>query len=404
MRDVIVIGMSYLISLGTIRSLGEAGYRVKLLTSNKKTKKIAGRSKYVTESVLVDFEPDQIIKGLEQLRGNEGKPLVLTLNDRCCKILDEHYETLSSHFCLPNVNEETGALVACMDKYKQKQAARECGLLTAEGFKCSTDENGVAQAVKDAKYPCFLKPAVSASMKNCKTALVLCNDEDELRKAMREVREKGCSIVLIEEYLNFTKELCVYGLAANGNAYAPVLTETIRDGFSKHKGVTIEGYAKSANELADVKEKIIEMVKKLNYMGLFCVDLLQCGDKTYFSEINLRGGGSGYAATLVGANVTAAMADIAYDHATTRNVEDVTREVRFLNERLEFDAYQEGFISRREYEEHLANKEEGFLERADDPEPWRKFQKTIRWAMVKLKLKSFCPKSLFRLYQSICWK
>lgn len=401
MRDIIVIGVNYSIALGVIRSLGEAGYGVKLLAFNQNAIEIAGSSKYVKKSVLVDFNPDKIIEGLELLRGNEGKPLIIPLNDRCCKLLDEHYDVLKSHFCIPNINEEPGAVLAFMDKIKQKRLAQECGLLAAEGREYSTESNGITQATTNVKYPCFLKPLFSASIQDSKTAFAICNNEDELKNAMLAAGMRGCSSVLVEEFLNITKELCVYGMACGDKVYAPVLIETIQGGFAEHKGVTAEGFAKSANELLDIKGKIVELIKRINYQGLFCVDLLKCGANIYFSEINMRGGGSGYAATLAGANLPAALADMVYDNTTSLKIDDITREVRFINERIEFDAFKGGYISRQEYKNYLLSENEKFIKSIDDPKPWRQFKRMTRNYMVKTELKRVFPKSLLPLYRSI---
>ena len=401
MRDVIVIGMNYSITLGIIRSLGEAGYGVRLLAFEMGGAGIVAASKYVKQCVrIVEFELDKILEGLEKLRGDEEKILVIPLNDRCCRLIDEHYDLFADHFYIPNIDNQKGAVSAYMDKMKQKKLARENGLLTARGRAYSTESIGIEEAQKEMSYPCFLKPLASADIQNCKTAFAICSNRDELSCAMETLRGRGADAVLIEEYLNITQELCLYGVAGDGEAYAPVLVETLRGGFFEHRGVAAEGIAVSGDKLGEIREKVENLIKSIHYTGMFCVDLFNCDSLIYFSEINLRAGGSGYAATLAGVNLPGLLADIVYQQAISRPKE-VRREVRFLNERIEFDAYIRGFISRRDYKAHLAEHTERFIWCEDDPGPWRHFQKMVLRVSARAKMRSLAPEPAVKIVRKI---
>lgn len=371
MKDVIVVGVNYSNSLGVIRSLGEAGYGVRLLTFNRATKLIAGSSKYVTRSLNVGFHDDDIVKGLNMLRGSDDRILVMPLYDTCCEIIDRNHNRLSEHFILPRINYHALTLTDLMDKMRQKELARECGLPIAEGNKFSSEDGKINY--KDIAYPCFLKPLLSAEIQGPKSAFAICRDEKELESAVRFAKSKGCEKVLIEQYLKIQEELSLYGVAGNGQVFLPVCIETIRGGFAQHQGVAAEGLAVSANTIRDVKEKVEKLVKTIELSGLFCVDLIKSNGEIYFSEINLRSGGSGYAATLAGANLPGTLANLEY-LGSTSGPEDIEKPIRFLNERLEFDAYIGGFISERDYKTHLADHTERFVQNDLDPMPWRWFQ------------------------------
>ncbi|MCR5074053.1 MAG: ATP-grasp domain-containing protein [Clostridiales bacterium] len=395
MREVIVVGMNYSIALGVIRSLGVLGYGVRLLAFNRRVEEIAGSSKYVTKCIQTSFDPEHIRQGLDELRGNENNILVIPLNDRCCRIIDEQYEALSEHFILPNMNDRPGAVSAFMNKTKQKETAEKCGMKTAAGGEYTTDDDGITSAKDKVRYPCFLKPSASANIPNSKTALSVCKNEDELIRAMVLSRDKGCGSVLIEEYLNVTKELCIYGVAGNDFVYAPALVETIREGVAEHRGVAAEGIVRSANRIRDIKEKVEDLVKSTGLTGLFCVDLLQCGDEIYFSEINLRGGGSEYSATLAGANLPGTLADMVYKEKCT-GPDDIIREVHFLNERIELDAFRNGYLSAKDYYRHCKSPTERFIQSDTDPEPWKRFKRYAFFCRIIRMIRLIMPEFLFQ--------
>ena len=395
MQEVIVIGMNYSIALGVIRSLGVSGYGVRLLAFNRRVEEIAGSSRYVTKCVRTVFEPEPIFQGLDELRGKDDRILVIPLNDRCSRIIDEHYDILSMHFIVPNMNDTPGAISDFMNKIKQKKCAEEFGIKTAAGAEYSTDDDGISLAESEVRYPCFLKPSASANIPNSKTALSVCRNKEELLSAMTASRDKGCGTVLVEEYLNVTKELCIYGVAGNGRVYAPALVETVREGVAEHRGVAAEGIVRSADSIRDIREKVERLVRSIGLTGLFCVDLLQCGDDIFFSEINLRGGGSEYSATLAGANLPGTLADMVCK-GITAGPEDIVREVHFLNERIELDAFRNGHLSAGDYYRHCKSQTERFIQSETDPEPWKRFQRYALLCRIVRLVRMIVPESLFQ--------
>ena len=56
MNSVIVMGGNYSSTLGLIRSLGEAGYNVRLLALRKDVYTIAAKSRYVTKALFVNMD------------------------------------------------------------------------------------------------------------------------------------------------------------------------------------------------------------------------------------------------------------------------------------------------------------------------------------------------------------
>ena len=388
MPDVIVMGGNYSSALGVTRSLGEAGYKVRLLTFDKTTRNIVGKSKYVEACCRVKRNYAEAYRALVKLRGEENRILIIPLDDASCLMLDEHAEELSAHYVFPNINREPGALSRFLEKMPQKELARQCGIPVAAGQAYHTDAGGIEKAVSEVRYPCFMKPLASAKCIAGKDFFAKCDTGEELRRAMNHARNRhACETVLVEDFLYIEKELCAYGVAGNGSVFIPACVETLRGGYGCHKGVAIEGTVTSAGRLGALKEKLETYVKRSGLTGMFCIDMIRSNGIIFFSEMNLRNGGSGYGVTLAGVNLPGALADMVY-RESGQGPEDIRRDVRFLSERLELDACADGFISIRDYETHLAGGQERFIEDEKDPRPWDSFKKTAFRKLLKRRVKS----------------
>ena len=70
MREVIVVGRNYATDLSVIRSLGMAGYTVKLASTDSVSLSIASKSKYVMDSLRAELNSDSIFRAMEKLRGD----------------------------------------------------------------------------------------------------------------------------------------------------------------------------------------------------------------------------------------------------------------------------------------------------------------------------------------------
>ena len=399
MKDVIVLGAGYSLTLGVVRSLGMAGYNSRVMVVSNADERIVGSSKYAIKccnylkiigkndiynrilrkvfkksSIKIDY--NHLWIALEELRGSDERILVIPVSDSYCVMLDEHAKQLSEHYVLPDIHEGSRRIVRFMDKMIQKQLARKCGLLTANGNVFSTDERGIRGAIQQNIFPCFVKVLISANVSHGKTFYSICKNELELEQAMKKAGNGGCNKVLVEEFLETEKELCAYGVAYKGSVLIPACMETLRGGIGACKGVAVEGVVTSAKRLGKTKEKLKQFVKESGLTGLFCIDMIQSKGEHYFLEMNLRSGGSIYAVTLAGANLPGALADMIYHNSSSEPVE-VRRTVHFLSEVTELYTYMDGFISKKEYKTHMAGGQERFIQSEVDPEPWKEFRKQV---------------------------
>ena len=136
-QKVVVIGHGYTSRLGVIRALGRAGYEVVVIvmTGYKQdgktfdtTKPIDCYSKYVSEVHYCFSDREQLITLLlEKCTDPNQKVVLFADSDFSEAAVDENQDRLSDHFLFPHINHQTGAVVAWMDKERQKETARKVG-------------------------------------------------------------------------------------------------------------------------------------------------------------------------------------------------------------------------------------------------------------------------------------
>lgn len=383
MYRVIIIGSkNYSTILGVARSLGEAGYETNAICFDKRTAKILRKSIYIIESVCISDDFNELWNAVETFRGNSEHVLIIPVNDYICKMIDEHAEQFFPHYSIPNRNNKPNEVIYFMNKMHQKELAEKCGLLTAKGNCYSTDSIGIKDCLREISYPCFVKPPSSGS----KMLLCLCKDNQNLTAAMERFAKHNIDKVLIEEAISITEELCLYGVAYNGKVFIPACVVTIRGGFSNHKGVTAEGKVISSSNLGVFTEQVKEFVLQSHFSGLFCIDIIRSENDLYFSEINLRSGGSEYAITQAGVNLPAALAAMVYEKPYDPP-ENIKQEVKFLNERIEFDALIDNYISLRDFINHMSMDCKRLTKNENDTGPWNELLMISLGRYIKRKIK-----------------
>ena len=390
MNSVIVIGNNYSSVLELIRSLGTAGYEVRLLALSQVVDYIAAKSKYVKKSVYVpaDFfeqeSEEAELDALEELRGDEDRILVIPCRDITCIMLERNWERLSRHYIIPNIRGTKGELGRFSDKALQEALAVECGIRTPQGKVFPTTPEGIGEAVRRVGFPCFMKPLSSMDTRSEKKYLRVCGNEEDLRSWMRRAAEEGgCSRVLLEKDLSGGREVSAYGAAADGRVCLPACILTIRDGLGTHKGVAAEGMAVSSSMLGELRGRLEEFVRRSGLNGLFCIDLMEKDGEYYFMEMNLRMGGSCYAVTEAGANLPAALAGMVYGKETGLPG-DIEREVHFVNERIDVDNFRNKLLTAGQLRKYFATDAVRFVRSGEDPQPWRQMKKkSLSWTVAR---------------------
>ena len=384
---VIVLSRNYSTGLGVIRSLGAAGYTVDLVASTKKkgSSVIASCSKYVHAAVEVLSPKIQGDSGEGLLRVLDGyakdrqeKMVLFPADDFTAAVVAANQEKLRAHFYMPEVR--SMSFSEAMDKTVQGQLAREAGLRTPDEW--VIDLRGDIVIPDGVSYPCFVKPLQSVSGQ--KTEMKKCYDEKALKDHLTTMqaffRDRA---VLVQEFLHIDKEYDLSGVCLDQEIIIPAVIEKTH--IARHeRGVTMAGKMQPVDVLGDAREKVFAMLRKLRYVGMFDMEFNLCGDKIYFNEINLRSGGPNFSYYLNGVNLPAVFVKaLTGERHTADEVEMSVFGKQFVYEKVAWEDYIHGYMTRNELRQCIAAADHTLLANGDDPEPGRYFFRRIRLSAMK---------------------
>lgn len=395
---VIVLSRNYSTGLGVIRSLGAAGYTVDLIASVKKkgSSIIASSSKYVRNAVEV-FSPeiqtdsgDGIVQVLmEYPQKYKGKMILFPADDFTASVIDRNQEKLRQYFLMPGIRKNgTQSLLESMNKLVQMEAARSAGFLTPMEWSISLRSK--VEIPETMLYPCFVKPI--QSVLGHKSEMAVCKNANELKqhlmKLQKNMKDRD---ILVQEYLQIDQEYDLSGLCLKDEVVIPGVIEKTR--VAQHElGVTMCGKMLPLETLFEVREKLVALLRRFSYIGMFDLELNLCGDKIYFNEINFRCGGPNFFYYLNGVNLPEILVkELLGEKADSRKIEEFGK--TFVYEKVAWEDYIHGYMSKDELRECLREADFGLLVQKNDPAPGNHFEKRIRLSMVKQRVKKQMTKA-----------
>ena len=390
---VVVLSRNFSTGLSVIRSLGAAGYTVDLVASAFKpgNSAIAAASKYVRRSVEVvtkdiksGFE-DSGAPIIEELLKYEDecdtKPVLFPTDDYTTSVMDQYRSELEDIFIMPTiVGGGDGCLTDRMDKTVQAKMAKAAGLLTPKEWIISL-AHGV-HIPEDMVYPCFCKPIESVT--GYKREMKKCKNENSLRKHLEKLRKRFSErSILVQEFLQIDNEIDLSGVCLDDQVIIPAIIKKLN--VAKYeKGVTLAGRLFPLEDLGELKDKIIAMLKQFRYMGMFDMELNIVGDKIYFNEVNLRSGGPNFAYFMSGVNLPALYVKEATGGKHTPEEEKVAEYGKsFIYEKVAWEDHIHGYMSKKKLQERLDGADIRLLCNDDDPAPGKLFMKEMRMVGVK---------------------
>ena len=391
-QKVVVIGHGYTSRLGVIRALGKAGYEVVVVVMtgyNKDgtlntTKPIDCYSKYVSE-VHYCFSDKEILITLllEKCTDPNQKVVLFTDSDFSEAAVDENQERLRDHFLFPHINHQTGAVVAWMDKVRQKETARSVGLNVAEGWIIDVT-NGEYTIPAEIKYPCFPKPL--ATIVGGKGGLRKCNTKEDLKSVVASLIQKKPTIsILVEEYKEIETEHALLGFTDGKEVDIPGIIQTMSLANGGHFGVAKQGKIMPTTGFEDLVERFKQFVLQTEFVGIFDIDFYKSEGRYYFCEMNFRYGGSGYAYTAMGVNLP----DMLIRTLTGKSIEgmqrQITKEAVFINERMCKDDWMGNYITTKEFLQLIRTADVSFVNDTEDPQPQKVFNKSLRDPVMNVK-------------------
>lgn len=287
-HTVIVFAQEHYNPLGLIRSLGENGV-TPVYFSVKRRGPVACLSKYISTTHFVDTVEDGYKLLLEKYGNEELKPYVLFSDDKCVGYFDLHYEELKDKFIWYNAGSQ-GRINEFMDKDRILQIAKKHGFKVLDSH---VVKNG--DIPEGLVYPVITKD-ISPNSGSWKADVHICENEDELRAAYKEI---SSPVVQIQHFVDKKNEYAIEGFTVNHGKeifFGTTLTwkYLIKGYYSPYHDVTMFNNP-------EMGEKLRALFEEIGFEGIFEVEFLIDKDDTYyFLEANFRASAWNYSSTVAG--------------------------------------------------------------------------------------------------------
>ncbi len=376
MADIIVLGRNYSTTIGIVRSLGSAGHHVDVIyVSIRQDTEVVEACKYVGRLIEIKKRNEQAVLDAILSLKKETKQVLFSTDDFTAELIDRNRERLKDDFLFSYINNgDPGKQIEhYMDKTVQKGLADGVGLPTAKSWilDLTQDETVLPE---DLVYPCFAKPLVSAD--GGKSDIGKCEDREALLAKIAGLKKRGRTALLVQEFLDIKDEYVIGGVCSDQQVIIPGVSKKSR--VARHnKGVTVCGTLCRPDILpSETLEKVEALLKAFRYVGIYDLELIEANGKLYFGELNLRSGGPGYIYTLSGINLP----DLAVKAILGEEIgggADVTFGKTFVSDKVAWEDYLYGDITRRELNECYASAEYSLTNDPDDPKPGKIFRRNM---------------------------
>lgn len=345
---VVVIGQNYCTSLGIVKALGEAGYRVEIGKRVIATPRFLTpemKSKYVGKAIYLHMGSDEeMIKAIiDNLAVPNSKKVLIPSDDFCVALIDRNFNELSRYFILPNSGNKQGCIEKIQDKKYQNEIAEKCGMMVTDSVMIEVMPNESVVIPDNTPFPCFIKPLTSVG--NPKSYSQKCTDREELERSLSQVAKGGGCVMLVERFVEIEKEYTIPGISIGREIIIPSVIEKFRTGDGAHKGVTISGRVHKSDKIGEIVDKLKMFVGELGFQGIFDIELLQCRGQFFFNEINLRNGAAGYSLTKSGVNLPAIYVDYCVKSVKPQSPFFFKEGYTFVNEKAALENYIGGYSS-----------------------------------------------------------
>lgn len=286
-NKVILIGTNHHNILGLVRSFGVNGIHPDgIIIGDDAARSFVRKSKYWAKTWVLSSEDELIQFMIENYENEEGKPVVIPCSDSAAAIIDLNYNLLMAKYILPSINGEQGKIVKLMDKQQQMEFAKKYKIPMAESFVIETDNVIFPQSIS---YPCIIKPVSSVEGK--KSDIKKCENEEEAKKYIEKLKNKGYSRILVQEFVNFEYEVGFIGASCKKSAYLINRKKRIwpqiggsNSFVKKNNNIEVEKFCLN----------ILDILRKIGYNGMFDVEIMYTPNAIYLNEINWRNSGNSF--------------------------------------------------------------------------------------------------------------
>jgi predicted ATP-grasp superfamily ATP-dependent carboligase len=397
-QKVVIISHSFSSRLALARSVGRMGCEVTLIIMIRNMPREGAKqpptngdfdifSKYVSQVFYCQRSDDEGLVRLllERCADPHQKVVIIPTSDFTAAAIDQYQERLDKQFLFPHINHTPGEVTGWMDKVRQKQLAQRMGISVVSA---TTIEilDGQYKIPNSINYPCFTKSL--ATISGGKNFLRRCNNEDELRRLLNDATRLRNTTILVEDFKKIDKEYAILGFSDGKQVVIPAVLY-IEKVSESHFGVARHGQVLPPTEFEPLLEQFRQMLLHIGFVGLFDIDFYESDSTTYFSELNLRFGGSGYAVTKAGVNLPAMLVRSLRGENINDMTQVVTKSYTYVNERTCIDDWYKGYLSTRDYKRLLREADILFVNDDEDSAPQHAFHKAYRRQYFKRILKRF---------------
>lgn len=290
----VIFGSDHYNTLGTVRSLGEAGFTPDIILhpAYSKHPHLSNNSKYVGKVFIVDTVEEGYDVLIREYGNEPIKPFVYSCDDYVESYLDLHHNEICDKFYYFN-GLKPGLVTRYMDKDAISQLAVECG--------CQVPKSEIlkkGELPKTLRYPVITKSIMSIKG-GWKSDVRICYSAEQLSEEYKTIKSED---LLVEEFIEKDNELCLDGFSANNgqDVCIPFQSTYIRVKPGK--------YGNFMDVTPFTNEKVMNQVKammaKSGFNGIFSVEyLIDKKGELWFLEVNFRNSTWSYAFTVGGCNM-----------------------------------------------------------------------------------------------------
>lgn len=291
-NKVIIIGTNHFNTLGLIRSFGVNGINPYVIIINpNNSNNYCIKSKYVKEYNIVNSYDEALSVLLEGVHNENLKPVLVPSSDGGIYMIDTHHNLLSERYILPHINHKQGEIAKLMNKANQMRWAKELEIRTAETYLINFDDENW----ETIKYPmpCIVKPVLSHE--GNKSDIKRCETHDELSLYIKELKAKGYSRILLQEFIIKEYEMELFGSILENKKEIPyILTKHIREWPPIGGSVCCHEFILNENLHRQAKN-ILQKIQNYGLVGNFDIEIIYKDGIIFLNEINFRNSGDVYA-------------------------------------------------------------------------------------------------------------
>ena len=396
---VVIIGHGYTSRLAVIRSVAQidceitvivmTGYKKDGKTLNK-TLPIDCHSKFVDHVLFCKNDAEELVTLLlNECVDKNRKNVIFPDSDFAASAIDSNLNRLKDFFLFPHIGNKQGAVVDWMNKEKQKELARTVGLNVVNSISIKMEGQDI-QIPTSIHYPCFTK--TRSYTIGTKHTLKRCDNEKELRDFISSLSCWFNHTLLVEDFKEIEHEYAALGFSDGKEVVIPGIVYILSMAHGNHYGVACKGEVAPVTGFEELISKFKDFVLKIGFVGVFDIDFFQSHGEFFFSELNLRIGGSCYAITKAGVNLPGMFVKYLNGDSIGGMKKEITSRATYVDERMLTDDWIHNYITTKSFYDTINSATISFIKDEEDPRPYRSF---VRFVKTK-RIKRFIKKTLLK--------